>query len=460
MTPSLGEHLQPIAATAALIDGVALRDVRIVPTADGSIGSLMTGVPPERGDLRLGTVVPGAANAHSHAFHRLLRGRTHADGGDFWQWRNAMYRAAHALDPDRYRLLATAVFAEMLSVGWTSVGEFHYVHHAPDGSPYPASNAMGEALIAAAADVGIRLTLLDTCYLHGAPGEPLAPEQRRFGDGSVGAWTDRWRALHASSTARAPQDSPAVTVGAAIHSVRAVTPDEIAEIVDGLPRSVPLHVHLSEQVAENEQSVGAYGMRPTAILHRAGALDERLSVVHATHLDADEIATLGAAGVTAVMCPTTEADLGDGIGPARALLDAGARLALGSDQNAVLDPFVEARSLEYGERLARRRRGIFTPAELEAARSEHGARSLGRQSGIAVGADCDLVEIRPSAATAGAALEQLPMVASAADVGTVIVGGRVVADSGLLADGRDPADLLGRAFAVLGAAAGAGVGNR
>ncbi len=168
-----------------------------------------------------------------------------------------------------------------------------------------------------------------------------------------------------------------MTVGAAVHSVRAVSPEDVAVIARELPEDVPLHVHLSEQPAENAQSLAAWGARPTRVLADAGALSTRLSVVHATHLDDDEIGLLGGAEVTAVLCPTTEADLGDGIGPARRLADAGATIALGSDQNAVVDPFLEVRGLEAGERLGARRRGVFTPAELDAARSTAGYRSLG-----------------------------------------------------------------------------------
>jgi formiminoglutamate deiminase len=426
----------------ALVDGVAEPNVRLVVTPSGTIGGIEPGTTPTDADLKLGTVLAGSGNAHSHAFHRALRGRTHGDGGDFWRWRAEMYRAAAVLDPERFRELATGVFAEMLVAGWTAVGEFHYVHHRPDGTPYADPNAMGLALADAARDVGIRLTLLDTCYLTGAPGAPLAPEQRRFGDGSVEGWLERWHALRTAVGA----DS-LVMVGAAVHSVRAVSPDDLATIQSELPADIPLHVHLSEQIAENEQSTRAYGRRPTAVLDRAGLLTERLSVVHATHLDDSEIRALGSAGVSAVFCPTTEADLGDGIGPARALVDAGARLAFGSDQNAVVDPFLEVRGLESGERLAGRRRGVFTPAELDHARSTAGYRSLRLAGGLRVGSACDLVELdADSIRTVGSDPDQLLLTATASDVQRVVVGGRVVADHGRLRDGRHPADLLRHAL--------------
>lgn len=438
-----GAGVFAVHCATALVDGVATSDVRMTVTRDGRIGSVTSGVGPEPGDLRLGTVLAGSGNAHSHAFHRVLRGRTHGDGGDFWQWRTAMYRAAAALDPDSSRELATAVFAEMVTAGWTAVGEFHYVHHRPDGSPYPDPNAMGLALADAARSVGIRLTLLDACYLAGAPGQPLAAEQRRFGDGTAEAWLERWHALRA-----AVGEDPLVTVGAAVHSVRAVSPADLVTIVHGLPSDVPLHVHLSEQPAENAQSVAAWGMRPTAVLEAAGALGPRTTVVHASHLTEDEVRVLGAARVSVVMCPTTEADLGDGIGPAARLAAARATIALGSDQNAVVDPFLEVRGLEAGERLAAGRRGVFEPGALDHARAVAGYRSLGLVGGLRSGAPCDLVEVDPaSVRTIGARTAQLPLVATASDVRRVVVGGRVVADAGQLADGRDPAVLLATALA-------------
>ena len=364
--------------------------------------------------------MPGFANAHSHLFHRALRGRTHDEGGDFWRWREEMYAVAGMLDPERYRALAIAVFSEMLAAGYTAVGEFHYVHHRPDGSPY-ADHAMELALADAAEETGIRLTLLDTCYLTGGIGQPLNPEQLRFGDGTADAWLERWYSLREALAGR-------VTLGAAIHSVRAVPEEAIATIVAGLPPETPLHVHLSEQPLENADSVRAYGVTPTALLNRLGALSERLTAVHATHLDDADVRLLGDARVSIALCPTTEADLGDGIGPARALASAGARPCIGSDQNAVIDPLLELRGLEAGERLASGRRGVFTPAELWTAGSTNGYRSLGLgRAGFAIGDWCDLVELdAASARTVGSRDGQLVLTATAADVLTTVVGGRVV----------------------------------
>lgn len=401
--------------------GVVERGVLFDTDDAGVVTSESAGVESPDGALALETAAPGFADAHSHAFHRALRGRTH-EFGSFWTWRELMYRAAGRLTPDAYRELATAVFAEMALAGWTSVGEFHYVHHRPDGTPYP-EHAMEVALADAAEAAGIRLVLLDTCYLAGGIGVALSEEQRCFGDGGIGGWLERWHALREALADR----SPRVTLGAALHSVRAVPRDALAVAARELPASVPLHIHLSEQPAENADCVAAYGLTPTGLLAAEGVLSPRVSVVHATHLTADDIRTLADAGATAVFCPTTEADLGDGIGPARELMDAGVRLAVGSDQNAVVDPLLELRGLEAGERLRSLRRGRIAPGELWRIGSDHGYSALGLGAPARLGGPLDLVELDAgSVRTAGGAIEQLPLTATAADVRRTIVGGRVI----------------------------------
>lgn len=437
-----------------LIDGKSLDAVRIHTGLDGRIDSIHNGVPASPGDIRLGTVVPGMANAHSHSFHRALRGRTHSSGGNFWTWRDSMYTVARALGPELYFDLARAVFAEMLVSGWTAVGEFHYLHHRSDGTPYPQQHAMELAIVEAARDVGIRLTLLDTCYLSGGIKKPLTLTQRAFSDGSASAWLRRWHFLRE----RLENDSDQrVTLGAALHSVRAVSSDAIREILEGLPPDVPLHIHLSEQPQENDDCMAEYGCTPTELLESLGALTPRLSVIHATHLSSHDLSLLGSAAVTVVMCPTTEADLGDGIGPAHTLAKAGARIAIGSDQNAVIDPLLEIRALEMGERLASGQRSRFEPAELMTAATTNGYASLGLGNiNLSVGAWCDLVELSlTSTRTIGAHLSQLPFAATASDVTRVIVGGKVVAENGRLhsnnASGaeREPANLLEHAISAL-----------
>ena len=382
-----------------------------------------------------GVVLPGLANTHSHAFHRALRGRTHGGHGNFWTWREAMYSVAERLSPDSYLALARAVFAEMVVSGMTAVGEFHYLHHTPVGRPYADPQAMSAALVHAAADAGIRLTLLDTLYLAGGlTGEghlPLDDHQRRFSDGSLEAWGERV-ALRESAFA----GHKALRLGTAIHSVRAVPLDDLAglgPLLEQIAPGRPLHVHLSEQPAENVAAQVHYGRTPTRLLADAGLLGPELTAVHATHLTDDDIALLGDAEVMASFCPTTERDLADGIGPARALSDAGVRITLGSDQHAVIDPFEEIRGLEMHERLLTGERGRFTPEELLAAASVDGYRSLGWDDGgaLAPGRLADLVAVRDDTVrTVGSRPAQIPYAATAGDVATVMVAGKVVVERG------------------------------
>jgi formiminoglutamate deiminase len=373
------------------------------------------------GDVLLpGLVLPGFANTHSHAFHRALRGRAH-ESGTFWTWRERMYAVAGRLDPDSYFTLARATYAEMALAGVSAVGEFHYLHHAPDGRPYADPNVMGQALRAAAGEAGIRLTLLDACYLNGGIRQPLSGVARRFGDGSAAAWADRVAAL-------APDEYS--VIGAAIHSVRAVPREALPEVVEAAVGR-PLHVHLSEQPAENEQCLAAYGATPAQLLADAGALGGNTTAVHATHVTDADIALLGASGSSVSVCPTTERDLADGIGPSRRLYDAGVRITLGTDQHAVIDMFEEARALEMHERLATGRRGRFTPAQLVAALTGHHALGWPDAGRIAPGLRADLVAVRlDTVRTAGVDPAQAVLAASAADVDTVIVDGRMIVSGG------------------------------
>jgi len=397
------------------------------------------------GDARplRGVVFPGFANAHSHAFHRALRGRTHGLGGTFWTWRQAMYQVAGRLDPDSYLRLARAVYAEMALAGVTCVGEFHYVHHAPGGRRYDDPNAMAEALRQAAREAGLRITLLDTAYLAGGLGPdghtPLDQLQLRFGDGDAETWAKRVSELRSSEQLR---------VGAAIHSVRAVPGSSLGAIaaaasaglgggggdgggVGGPDRPAPVHVHLSEQPAENEACLAYYRRSPAALLADHGVWSEHATAVHATHLSPEDIALVGGTRTTVCLCPTTERDLADGIGPARALADAGAPLSLGSDQNAVVDLLEEARGLESHERLASLRRGRFTPAELLAAMTAHASLGWADAGRLAAGARADFVVVRrDSVRTAGALPEQIGLAATAADVATVVVDGTEVVTDG------------------------------
>lgn len=406
------------------------RDVAIVIEGD-RITSVTTGAPAEPGVTRLtGLTIPGLANGHSHAFHRALRSRTHGGEGSFWTWREQMYDLAARLDPDSYRRLAVAVYGEMLLAGYTSVAEFHYLHHGPDGVPYDDPNAMGAAIVDAAAEAGIRLTLLDTCYLHGGIGTDLAGVQRRFGDGDVLSWATR-------ASDRAGMAGPTVRLGAAIHSVRAVEPAEMTIVAAWARPDAPLHAHVSEQPAENEQCRAVYGCSPVELLARHRVLDERFTAVHATHLEPSDIAALGAARSTVCLCPTTERDLADGVGPARALADAGVRLAIGSDSHAVIDPFEEIRAVELDQRLVTGRRGLHRPVDLLHAAAVDGHASIGwpEAGRIAAGALADLVTLGlDSVRLAGCGPDDLlaatVFAAAATDVRHVVVGGAVVVDHG------------------------------
>ena len=376
-----------------------------------------------------GLTLPGMANTHSHAFHRALRGRTHRAGGSFWTWREDMYAVAATLTPDSYYELARATYAEMVLAGITCVGEFNYLHHELDGTRYSDPNTFGEVLIRAAADAGIRITLIDTCYLAGGIGAPLAGPQLRFGDGDALAWGERAAALKSPPHAR---------IGAAIHSVRAVPADQLSTVASWAhERSAPLHFHVSEQRAENEACLAAHGRSPVALLEEHGALGAGSCAVHATHLDAADIAALGSSQTSVCICPTTERDLADGIGPARALADGGAALALGSDSNAVIDLFEEARALELDERLASERRGHWSASELLRAATVDGHAALGWPDAgrIEPGARADLVSVSlDSVHMAGSRqatmLESLLFAAAGGDVNHVVADGRLVVYEG------------------------------
>lgn len=403
------------------------RGVRVV-VEEGRITEVASETRPGDGDVRLrGLVLPGFANAHSHAFHRMLRGRTHADGGNFWSWRDQMYAVTSRLTPDTYFSLARGVFVEMVAAGYTVVGEFHYLHHQPGGKPYDDPNAMGEALIAAAAEAGIRLTLLDTCYLTGglsADGhQPLDEVQTRFSDGSVQAWAERVEAL---------RESDVVRIGAAAHSVRALTGEQLAELAT-VVGDRPVHAHVSEQVAENLATHMVYGASPVEHLTDAGLLGERFTAVHATHLSEDDLELMGRSGAGACFCPTTERDLADGIGPGCELAERDVPLSLGSDQHAVIDPFEEIRGIEMHERLKSNERGRFPLSGLLEMATVNGYRSLGWDGGrIAVGSLADLVAVRTdSRRTGGVALSQAVFGATGADVTDVVVAGRRVLSGGV-----------------------------
>ncbi|MBT3153271.1 formimidoylglutamate deiminase [Streptomyces sp. CHD11] len=399
--------------------------------ADGRVTAVhkATPVPPPGAEVLPGLTMPGLANSHSHAFHRALRGTVQAGSGTFWTWRETMYATAGRLTPDTYHALARAVYAEMALAGITTVGEFHYVHHAPGGTPYADPNAMGEALLAAAAEAGIRITLLDTAYLSSGFGQPPTTPQLRFSDGDADAWAERCSVLEERDHAR---------IGAAIHSVRAVPAQQLATVARwARERRAPLHVHLSEQTAENDACREIHGCTPAQLLALHGVLGPRTTGVHNTHLTAEDISLIGGSGTGTCMCPTTERDLADGIGPAAALQNEGSPLCLGSDSHAVIDLLEEARAMELNERLRTRTRGHWTAAALLRAASADGHAALGWDGigTIEAGARADFVtlaldSVRTAGPPPGLGAETAVFAATAADVRHTVVAGRHVVRDG------------------------------
>jgi len=408
----------------AWLGGARAESGVLIDMSGDRIERVAVGADPGDAERLPGLTLPGFANTHSHAFQRALRGRTQGGSGSFWTWREQMYALAGTIDPDSYLALARATFGEMALAGVTLVGEFHYLHHGPGGVPYDDPNAMGRAVIQAADEAGVRITLIDACYLRGGFSEELDEVQKRFADGDVEAWVSRMDALPAAA--------------AAIHSVRAVDPESASVVAEwAASRGAPLHAHVSEQPAENEGCLAAHGLSPTALLASVDALSERFTAVHATHLTDVDIGLLGRAGVTCCLCPTTERDLADGIGPARRLRDAGARLSLGSDSHAVIDLLEEARAVELDERLATRERGNHSTAELLSALTSDGYRCLGLPDGgrIEEGALADLVtvgldSVRLAGTDPSSALESVVFAGAAPDVRHVMVGGRFILRDG------------------------------
>lgn len=437
----LGTHVEP--------------DV-VLEVSGGRIAGVRTGVdaPPPGATVLRGLTLPGLANAHSHAFHRALRSTVQVGSGTFWTWRETMYQVAARLTPDTYYDLARAVYAEMALAGITAVGEFHYLHHAPGGVPYDNPNAMGEALIAAAREAGIRITLLDTAYLAAGfgrrPSQYQQPDrhQLRFSDTTADAWAERAGLLKGDDN---------TLIGAAVHSVRAVPSDQLATVARWAEeRHAPLHVHLSEQTAENDACLAAHGRTPTRLLADHGVLGPRTTGVHNTHLTGEDIELIGSTATGTCMCPTTERDLADGIGPAVALQRAGSPLSLGSDSHAVIDLFEEARAMELNERLRTRTRGHWTAAALLRAASADGHAALGRPDAgvLEPGAPADLVTVAlDSVRTAGPvprlAAETAVFAASAADVRHTVVAGRHLVRDGHHASVDDVPGALARAIAAL-----------
>jgi formiminoglutamate deiminase len=343
-----------------------------------------------------------------------------------------MYEVAGSLTPESYESLATAVFMEMAMAGVTTVGEFHYIHHQMGGVPYSDRNEMGHALIRAARRAGIRISLLDAGYFTaGFKDEPLSPVQTRFSDKRASDWLDRVAELRTVYEA----DSD-VVVGLAPHSVRAVPEAVLVEVADWVATGTPLHIHVSEQPAENRECLESTTLTPTALLDRVGLLGPDTTLVHATHVTGGDIEHIAGAAADVCYCATTERDLADGLGPAAELASAGVPLCVGSDSHAVIDLFEEARGIELHTRLRTGRRGVFAPYELMEAATVSGSASLGFPTGgLAEGAPADYIVIDPDSPrlaglTEDTALDMTVFAATSADVRDVFVAGRPIVTDG------------------------------
>ena len=424
-------------ADHALLD-VGVRDGVRLTVADGVIARVEE-TAAAVGDVQLrGLVLPGMANVHSHTFQRAMAGLAEWDAGgsdNFWSWREAMYRFAERLSPETQLAVARFLFIEMLKAGYTSVGEFHYLHNQPGGAAYAPAGAMAEAIATAAAESGMALTMMPTLYVTGGTdGRALSVRQKRFGK-----TVDELLALRESLRGKAG----VTQVGLSLHSLRAVPPALMKEAIAGVDAASPIHIHAAEQPGEIDESIAAFGKRPVEFLLDTFAIDRRWCFVHATHMNDAETRALARSGAVAGLCPTTEANLGDGIFSLPGFLDAGGRIAIGGDSHIGVDPAEELKALEYSQRLLHRRRNVaasaavpHTAARLWRETARHGAAVLGLKAGsLEAGMRADLVVVDTThvslAARSGAQLlDSYVFAAGRSAVRDVMVGGRWVVEGG------------------------------
>ena len=362
----------------------------------GVIRSVEAGATAGDGQAIKGLMLPGMANVHSHSFQRAMAGLAEWDAGgkdNFWSWREAMYRFAERLDPEAQLAIARFLFIEMIKAGYTSVGEFHYLHNQPGGSAYAPATAMAEAIALAAAESGIALTLMPTLYVTGgADGRALSERQKRFGK-TVGELLTLREAMRGKTGV--------TQLGLALHSLRAVPPALMREAIAGVEGSSPIHLHAAEQTGEVDEAIAKFGTRPIDYLLTQFPVDQRWCFVHATHMNTRETRALAETGAVAGLCPTTEANLGDGIFRLTEFLSARGRIAIGGDSHIAVDPAEELKVLEYSQRLLHRRRNVSasqavpqTAARLWGEAARNGAQVLGIEAGeIAVGKRADLVVV-------------------------------------------------------------------
>lgn len=426
-----------IHAREALLHGGISTGVRVT-LADGCITAVEAGAVAQSGDERAGLLLPGMASLHSHAFQRGMAGLAEVRGSNedsFWTWRETMYRFALAMTPDQLEAVASQLYVEMLESGFTRVGEFHYLHHDRDGRPYGDIAEMAMRICAAAVDTGLRLTLLPAFYAHANfAGAPPAPEQRRFIND-----LDGYSRLVDNCRRQCTQLHGA-TIGVAPHSLRAVTPQELAVVAEMLPDR-PVHIHAAEQMREVEDCLTWSGQRPVEWLLDHTGVDQRWCLIHATHMTETEVTRLARSGAAAGLCPVTEANLGDGIFDGPRFLHNGGTFGIGSDSNVLVGVADELRQLEYSQRLRDRARNVMstnqipTGLRLLQAALHGGAQALAvPEPVIAVGAPADLVSIDidqpPFAAAPAAQLLDAWIFASRGGVDSVWVAGRKVVDGG------------------------------
>jgi formimidoylglutamate deiminase len=431
-------------AVRAWVDGRWQSGVLLRVGTDGCWAEIATGVhpAPEGATVLDGPVLPGLVNAHSHAFQRAFAGmaeRRDAQSDDFWSWRDRMYGVALRITPLQLRAIAAQLFVELLQGGYTQVCEFHYLQHQTDGRAYADPATLSLALADAAADAGIGLTVLPVLYERAGFNAPrLRTDQRRF------ATTPE--AVHALCESLNTMQRPRVNAGVAIHSLRAASPASIQDLLQRVgDAAVPLHVHVAEQTLEVDECIAATGLRPIQWLARHARLDSRWQLVHATHASAEEIDSVARSGAGIVICPSTEANLGDGFAHLPGWLGAGVPIALGSDSQVSRHWPEELRWLEYGQRLALRRRNVSAAPEAGAASTaarlfnlalRAGARAAGQARwGFEVGARADALILDPAAAgllgvPPDQVLDALAFAADSTAIGTVFVGGRAVLQSG------------------------------
>jgi formimidoylglutamate deiminase len=389
-------------APLALLPEGWRRDVALDLDAAGSFLAVAAEAAPEDRERLGGPVLPGLPNLHSHAFQRAMAGLAENRGGDpdddFWSWRKLMYGLAGTLTPDEIEAIAAQLYVEMLEAGYTAVAEFHYLHHAPDGRPYDDPAELSERIVAAARATGIGLTHLPVLYMTGGfGGSPPGEGQRRFLNPP-----DRYLALVETMRRRHAGD-PQIAIGIAPHSLRAVPPDALSRVLAATPTG-PVHLHIAEQTGEVEQCLAWSGQRPVAWLLDHAAVDARWCLVHATHVSSDEVRRAAASGAVAGLCPTTEANLGDGFFPAEDWLAAGGAFGLGSDSHISVSAIEELRWLEYGRRLVARRRNRLTGRDgamtLVQGLLSGGAQACGRAIGrLETGSRADLIVLDGDAPT-------------------------------------------------------------